>query len=51
MKHFDFAAASLDHTGKYYNGKKEAESSSLSYDKGVAARLWALSEKLTCSED
>lgn len=37
-------------TGKYYNGKKEAKSSSLSYDKGIAARLWALSEKLTCLE-
>ena len=38
-------------TGKYYDGIKEAKSSSLSYDKGVAARLWAFSEKLTCTEE
>ncbi|MCD8511295.1 MAG: SDR family oxidoreductase [Bacillus sp. (in: Bacteria)] len=34
-------------SGKYFMGKKEVSSSRLSYDEGVAKKLWEVSEKLT----
>jgi retinol dehydrogenase 14 len=34
-------------SGKYFTGKKEAESSKASYDKVAAGRLWQLSEEMT----
>jgi NAD(P)-dependent dehydrogenase (short-subunit alcohol dehydrogenase family) len=34
-------------TGKYFFDKKEIRSSRISYDTGVAQRLWELSEKMT----
>jgi len=37
--------------GNYFEGKKKAKSSSLSYDKDLALRLWEISEKLTCTEE
>ena len=38
-----------DVTGRYFVGRRPAESSPATRDPGAAARLWALSEEHTCA--
>jgi NAD(P)-dependent dehydrogenase (short-subunit alcohol dehydrogenase family) len=38
-----------DETGRYFVGRRRAESSPASRDPAAAARMWALSEELTCA--
>ena len=38
-------------TGKYFVEEKEARTSRLSHDEGIAARLWEISEKITAETD
>jgi retinol dehydrogenase-14 len=49
MTHLATAPELEDVTGRYFVGRRPAESSPASRDPAAAARLWALSEELTCA--
>jgi NAD(P)-dependent dehydrogenase (short-subunit alcohol dehydrogenase family) len=49
ITHLATAPELEDVTGRYFVGRRPAESSAASRDPAAAARLWALSEELTCA--
>jgi NAD(P)-dependent dehydrogenase (short-subunit alcohol dehydrogenase family) len=49
ITHLATAPELEDVTGRYFVGRRPAESSPASRDPAAAARLWALSEELTCA--
>jgi NAD(P)-dependent dehydrogenase (short-subunit alcohol dehydrogenase family) len=49
ITHLATAPELEDVTGRYFVGRRPAESSPASRDPDAAARLWALSEELTCA--
>jgi NAD(P)-dependent dehydrogenase (short-subunit alcohol dehydrogenase family) len=49
ITHLATAQELEDVTGRYFVGRRPAESSPASRDTAAAARLWALSEELTCA--
>jgi NAD(P)-dependent dehydrogenase (short-subunit alcohol dehydrogenase family) len=49
ITHLATAPELEDVTGRYFVGRRRAESSPASRDPAAAARLWALSEELTCA--
>jgi NAD(P)-dependent dehydrogenase (short-subunit alcohol dehydrogenase family) len=49
ITHLATAPELEDVTGRYFVGRRAAESSPASRDPAAAARLWALSEELTCA--